>query len=419
MSGSIDPLFRQDAIDSKNRRIEGQVILAQPIRTHFLVLLIFTSVVGLGLWLGLGTYTRTEMVRGILVTDVSSAKIVAIRPGQVTQLLVREGDTVLAGQRLVLIRTEQSDEGGDSAIGLGLVAIDNQQALAKQQETLSARRAASERERVAVTLAGLRRQRSDLQAQIAFQQQAVASARQLFERVESIRKSGFVSEVEIERRRQASLATQGELARLRQQISALDSQSDQAAAELARASADAGSELASARSSAQGLAQQYAQLRGQRAYAITAPISGRVASLQTGIGRTAEASVPLMEIVPQDSPLHAEIYAPTRAIGFVQPGEEVRLLYDPFPYQRFGSFGGRVSKVSRAVIDPRELAAPLDIKEAVYRIDVVPDAQAVDAFGQRLALQPGMTLTGDIVLDRRSFLEWLLEPLSAAMRRHA
>jgi hypothetical protein len=44
--------------------------------------------------------------------------------------------------------------------------------------------------------------------------------------------------------------------------------------------------------------------------------------------------------------LQAEIYIPSRAIGFVKPGQEVRLLYDAFPYQRFGAYRGRVVAAS-------------------------------------------------------------------------
>src|SRR6185295_17450355 len=130
-------------------------------------------------------------------------------------------------------------------------------------------------------------------------------------------------------------------------------------------------------------------------------------------------NVPLMEIVPEGSALRAQVYAPTRAIGFVRPGQEVRLLYDAFPYQRFGSFGGRIVRVSRSVIDPRQLAEPLRIEEAVYQIEVRPDAQSIGAGGQTVPLQPGMTLTANIILDRRSFLDWLLAPLHAVMRRNA
>jgi membrane fusion protein len=411
-------LFRGEAVEARGNRVQGEIVLAQPLGTHVIVSLIFGSVVAIALWLTLGTYTRTETAHGILSTDIPSAKIIAIRPGQVTALLVREGDFVRAGQRIAEIHTEQSDEGGDSAIGEGLTAIDSQRALGRERESLVGRRARSEQARLRAMLEGLARQRSDLETQIALQQQTAVSARELFERLQSLRESGFISRVELEQRRQAYLATQQELARLHQQLNSLQSDVGQAVAQLSRTDADADSEVVTVRATTESLTQQRAQLRGERAYIITAPISGRVAALQTGIGRTAQANVPLMEIIPEGSRLHAEIYAPTRAIGFVRVGQEVRLLYDAFPYQRFGSFAGRIVSVSRTVIDPHQLAVPLDIQEPVYRIDVAPDAQTVDAFRQSMPLQPGMTLTGDIILDRRSFLDWLLEPINAVMRRH-
>jgi membrane fusion protein len=70
------------------------------------------------------------------------------------------------------------------------------------------------------------------------------------------------------------------------------------------------------------------------------------------------------------------------------------------------------------VIDPRQLSAPFTIEEPVYQVDVRPDAQSLNAFGEQLRLQPGMTLTANIILDRRSFLDWLLQPLRAVMRRN-
>jgi membrane fusion protein len=85
--------------------------------------------------------------------------------------------------------------------------------------------------------------------------------------------------------------------------------------------------------------------------------------------------------------------------------------------QRFGSFSGHIVGISRAVIDPRELAAPLKMEEPVYRIAVAPDGGAVGAFGDEMPLQPGMTLTANVILERRSFLDWLLAPLRAVVRR--
>lgn len=393
-------------------------MLSQPVRAHVLVLLLFGLITLIGAWLALGTYTRTETARGILVTSDASAKMVAIRPGQVVELLVREGDMVRAGQRLATIRTEQADDVGGSTIGDSLAALEAQRLLAGQQEGAAGRRADSERARLNATLAGLAQQRTDIGAQIAMQEEAVASARDMFDRVNKLLDSGFISLVEVERRRQAWITARQHLAQMQQQLNALGAQGREASAALSRVSADADSEINAARVSAETVVQQRAQLRGARAYAIVAPISGRVAALQTALGRTVEPSVPLMEIIPEGSPLQAHIYVPTRAIGFVRPGQEVRLLYDAFPYQRFGSFNGRIVGVARTVIDPRQLAVPMHFEEPVYRVDVAPQAQTVGAFGERQPLQPGMTLTASLILDRRSFSNWLLQPLNAVLRRN-
>jgi membrane fusion protein len=37
--------------------------------------------------------------------------------------------------------------------------------------------------------------------------------------------------------------------------------------------------------------------------------------------------------------------------------------------------------------------------------------QSIDAFGREVALQPDMTLSADVILEKRSLLEWLFEPL--------
>lgn len=410
-------LFRSEAIEARRMRVEGEIVLAQPPRVRYAALGIAFFILLLVAWLALSSYSRTESARGYLTTRSASAKVVALRPGQIAELFVAEGDVVQQGQRLATIRTEERDGGGASAIANSLEAIAGQRALSERQVRLAQERAESERARLSATISGLDQQDADLRAQIELQGQAVASARNMWERLEGLTSSGFISQVEIERRRQTHIGTQQELARLRQQRNAVAADRRRANAELDRIDADASSEVVAARSAAATLTLQEARLRSERSYSLTAPTTGRVAAMQASLGRTVESSVPLMEIVPENSELKAQIYVPSRAIGFVRPGQDVRLLYDAFPYQRFGSFSGRVTRVSNSVIDPRQLAAPLEVQEPVYQVEVALQAQSIDAFAERVALRPGMTLTASLILDRRSLLDWLLTPLNAVLRR--
>lgn len=411
------PLFRPEVSDARKQRVYGEIVLGQPVGTRALVLLL-TAIIGLLVWwVTTGEYTRTETARGILVTDSASAKVLAVRPGQIARLLVKEGDLVRAGQLLAMIQVEQSREAEGSAIGDSLTAVATQRSLAETQVQLAGQRAASERARLSATFAGLAQQRSDLAGQIELQRQVVTSAQQTFDQIGSIVEKGYVSRIEYERRRQAMLGARQQLGQLQQQLNAVTAEERRAGAELTRIDADAGSAIASARSSAESFAQQQAQLGAERSYAIRAPLAGRVTALQAAPGRSVDASIPLMIVIPEGSALHVDVFAPTRAIGFVKPGQDVRLLYDSFPYQRFGSFTGRITRVSRTVLDPREISVPLKIEEAVYRIEVAPSQQSVQAFGETLPLQPGMTLSANLILDRRSFADWLLQPLNAVLRR--
>ena len=109
--------------------------------------------------------------------------------------------------------------------------------------------------------------------------------------------------------------------------------------------------------------------------------------------------------------------ASSRAIAFVGEGQPVRLLFDAFPYTRFGPGRGHVAQVSSAVLRPEEVTAAVKVGEPVYKVLVTLDAAAMQAYGRAIPLQSGMALTADILLESRSFLDLLMDPLLAARGR--
>lgn len=411
------PLFREEVSEYRKTRLHGEVVLTQPLSTKIMVLALFGIIAIAVTWVSLGTYARIETVPGILVTDIPSAKVVAIAPGVVTELAAKEGQLVKQGDRLAVINLDRKVATGEAVAGRSLDALEIRRKLTEQQFGLSQRRAFAERERLNTVIGNAELQSVSLREQIALQEQVVASNQQLFDQISKVVERGFVSKVDYERRRQTLISSQQQLAGLRQQLLTRTADAEQARSQIASIAAESAQSANDIQSNLQGIAQQQAQLEGEQAYVITAPISGRITALQTAQGRTANQNVPLMVIVPDGSELKAELYAPTRAIGFVKKGQETRILYDAFPYQRFGSFAGRVHEVSRTIIDPRETEVPIKLEEAVYRIAVTLDKQDVIAYGDQIDLQPGMTLQANIVLERQSFLSWLLQPLNAVLKR--
>lgn len=412
-------LFREQVSEHRKVRLHGQVVLTQPLSGKLIAGGLLVVVAFFALWIFLGSYARIETAPGILITDQPSAKVIVPVPGLVTELLVEDGTLVRKGDRIAIIDLDRRGTTGGAVVSEGIDAINVQRAINQDQIALSEQQRRAETARLNNVILAARNQTASLQSQILLQKDAIVSNQRLFDGMKPVMDRGFISKVEFERRRQMLIASQQTLASLEQEFLAKNAEAEAARAQLASVSLQTERAVSEIKVSMERLSQQRAQLEGEKAYVVTAPITGRVTALQTAQGRAASANVPLMIIVPDGSNLRAEVYAPSRAIGFVQPGQETRLLFDAFPYQRFGSFEGRVKAVSRTVIDPRESDIPLKLEEPVYRVTVTLNRQMVEAYGDRVALQPGMTLEANIVLERQNFLDWLLKPLNAVLKRTA
>lgn len=143
---------------------------------------------------------------------------------------------------------------------------------------------------------------------------------------------------------------------------------------------------------------------------IRAPLAGRVTALQASPGQTVDQARPILTLIPDGAELQAEIFVPSRAIGFIQPGQRVRLMIEAFPYQRFGTREGTTVTVSQSILAPNEVLGKVVLKEPAYRVTVRLDEQTIRAFGRSVPLQPDMNVQADIILEERSLLAWLLEP---------
>lgn len=410
-------LFRREVMDAQSRRLHGEIIFRQTLPTKIVTAVITSIVLAAGFWIVLGSYARIETARGMLVPSEGYAKIFALRPGIVSSLNVKDNQSIKIGDTLAVIRVESPNAAGRMGTREELQLIQNQVGITDQQVALIEERSRGEVVRLAGMLDGLRTQLSAVKEQIGYRTEIIASMAKSLQQVQPVVERGFISKTEYERRRQTLLAAQEELTRLKQQEIVIKADMARTEADKQQAVLTGRSDRASAQISLETLHRQENKTEGESSYSVDAPIAGLVTALQTGVGRTVEQSVPLMVLVPEHAVLRADLFVPSRAIGFLKRGQEVRLLYDAFPYQRFGSHRGRIETVSRLAIAGSETGAPFEIKEPVYRVTVLLSEQDVGAYDKRARLQPGMTLVANIVLERQSFLDWMLAPLRAVQRR--
>jgi membrane fusion protein len=398
-------LFRQEVIEAGRDRLAGTVVAATPPRGRLYVTLVLVVAAIFIAFLVFGQYASSAQVRGVVAFDAGIARVYPSAQGEVRAIHVRTGMRVAAGAPLVTLGLAQ----GAGGVGGQLSEVAVQDAELARQEQLASMLGSSEtqalqaqRGNLGAGIASLERQRTIAAGQIRL---AEAAAR----RSVQLAREGAGTQRQVEDGRAALLARRAELESLTERIITQRDALSQVEARIAQRGIEADrsrSEIVARRAA---VAEQGAALKRTDQLVLTAPVAGEVGDVATEIGLRARPDTSLVTIVPEGSSLEVWLYAPSRAIGFVRSGQQVRLNFDAFPYQRFGIGRGTVTAVSRVPVEASAIDSDLGINEPVFRIRVRLDRMPPRAT-QGQALRPGMTLSANLVLERRSFWEIIFNP---------
>jgi HlyD family secretion protein len=139
---------------------------------------------------------------------------------------------------------------------------------------------------------------------------------------------------------------------------------------------------------------------------IISPVKGIVFDLKAGTpGYVVNTEAPIVKIVPTDR-LVARIFLTNKDIGFVRPGQAVKVRIDAFPYNEFGEISGRVASIGSDVLAPDEtynyfrfpVTVDLDRSYLLYK-------------GRKLELGSGMSLSANVILRQRPVISIFTQQL--------
>lgn len=404
-------LFRQQAIDAQREKLLGDVSIARPVPLWIFTALAATCAVALVIFAFWGEYTRRERVEGFLALDAGAARVLAPAAGVVAELLVKEGDEVAMDAPVIRLSLERGTASGVTAGELVQRELQDRLSTLASEREQAQRLAAQQTVVLRQRITDLQKEIGQLDTEIRLQQARVTSAREELDRTDKLVKEKFISDSALTTKRNEMLDQQSKLSALRRNRLTVERDLGAARTELptiemhARQKSD---QLARQKSEVQ---QGIVQEEAKRETIIRAPVAGTVTNIAANRGESVAADAPLAMVLPKGSGLHAQLLVPTRAIGFVQPGNAVVLRYDAFPFQRFGQHRGAVATVGQTVWSPGEKVGAVTVREPVYRIDVRLDSQTVSAGGQEFALRPGMLVNADLLLEKRTIFEWVFEPV--------
>lgn len=415
------PLFRDEALQARQGTGLGRVQLLRPLSLDLVTLGVLVVALLVGAFLALAQYTRKATVDGALAPDRGLIRLVPAEAATVIERRVAEGQTVKAGDVLFVLALERPRLLADAQAEVRRSLGERQRSLqdaARQQDSLAAAQLAALDRRLQTLVA----EAAQVDGEAALQQQRLALAQQAQDRLEALRRDNFISEAQV-------LAKQEEVLGLQAQLQALQRQRLALQRERAQLEGERRSLPLLARNTQGGIERDLAELTreaaeqdSERRLIVRAPQDGMVGAVLAEPGQAVSPSSALASLVPQGAVLQAQLYAPSSAVGFVRPGQSVRLRLEAFPYQKFGPLEGRVLQVSRTPLAAGELATqalagvqPVRPGEALFRITVALDEAALSQWPQPLAA--GMRLQADVQLERRRLVEWLFEPLFGLQQR--
>jgi HlyD family secretion protein len=146
---------------------------------------------------------------------------------------------------------------------------------------------------------------------------------------------------------------------------------------------------------------------------MSAPVDAVVLEIANRtVGSVVREAETLFVLVPRDAPLQAEVNVEGRDIGQVSIGQPVRIKFDAFPFQKYGTGSGTVSVVSKDSFasetkgDGSRRAIP-----AYYRVLLDITNARLRAQPAQFQMIPGMELTAEMKVGKRRVISYFLYPL--------
>ena len=413
----MSQLFRPEVFQAKKNRWTGQIVLVRPFSLQFLTFCAVALATVLIAFLIFGSYTNKTTVTGQLLPTTGVVRVYSQDMGIIANQHVMNGDFVKKGDILFTLSTSRNDDNG--SIQARLLAEAELKKLSAEQEIIRKKRVhVAEKTAQENTVHRLLNQMQHVKNQIVAQEKRVAISEKMLGKQRYLAKVDAISELEKNSYENALLELKAGLATYQREADNLAREINVQQSNLKNLPEQQATEISQLERTVSVYQQEILDYQQRSEQTIRATISGYISSINTEIGQQVDANKLLMSIVPKESELLANLYVPSRAIGFVKPNDKVILRYQAYPYQKFGHAEGHVISIAQTALGSQEwtnlgnmFTQTAQVNEPVYLIKVKLNNQHIRVYGTEKKLQIGMVLEADILHENKRLYEWILDPL--------
>ena len=351
------------------------------------------------IWASLAELDQVTRASGVVIASSRSQVIQAVEGGTLQSLLVKEGQTVQAGE--VLARLDKAKleasflESRAKAAALSM----NVQRLRAElfERPIQFGPEAREYPQFRDNQESLIRKRQQaIKEEIGSLETMLSLAKQELQMTEPLLKTGDVS--------------RSDVLRLQRQVADL---SAQIANKRNKYFQDTQAELNKAEEDLAGAVQILAQRKeALDSVEFKAPMRGIVKNIRvTTIGGVLRAGEELMQIVPLEDDLVIEAKVRPAEIGFVRPGQESSVKIDAYDYTIYGALDGKLTFISPDTLKEENPRQGADTEYYRVRIEV-PSPNFKKSVKGSMEIQPGMTATVEIKTGSNTVLSYLTKPVT-------
>lgn len=428
---------RQRRLLSDTAHIEDELI---PGFVRPMLQLVAVGVTLFFLWAGMTHITEVARAQGEIITIGKPKVVQHLDGGMIQNILVEERSLVQEGQELVRFDGTQAlanlNQAEARLVALRLRAErlnafaerrkPNFAPLAKSHPDLLADQQALYHTQVAArdtTLSMLDRQIDQQRRRIAQQKELLTASKgqqnltgELASMRENLAARRLVTRTVLLETQRAKVTADSEVARIKQDIGVaqqglaeLEIRRDDTLNQLRR---EAQNEMGTVSAEIAEVEETMANLKAKvDRLVVRAPHRGYVLELKVlTIGQIIQPGALLMQIVPDDVPLEAEIRIQPKDIGYVKVQQKVNLRVTSYDYSRFGFVTGELRRVS--------VSSSVDeANKPYYRGWVSLNHPYVGKTPGRNMLQSGMGVEAEVITGNKTLLSYLSKPVIDVVTR--
>lgn len=354
------------------------------------------------------SYTKVVRAQGRLVPIYPISYVISARNGYVRDLKVKVGDRVQATQILGMLETSHADGRGIDAEKQKVELIANK--IRWLSEVYEAESSEIENKKAGINkrsemLESLQKKlQVDYEAcgsQIARRERYIRSYKELVE-IKALSAMEYGEQLDLLDTLKEKLRT------IAQKIAASDIQQKELNLENEEIGASKKALQMKFLISKTTMEQELLDSYNAQSQSLISNIDGTVTFVGAANGKYESRGTPLIGVIPPNNELIADISLDSSQVGLLKVGQTIKIKYDTFSYQRFGSYRATLISVDSNARSSADAEAKKNIFHALAKIE----DQSIVLNGQKIELKAGLTFEALTEVESRKIYQWLLLPLN-------